>query len=418
MEHFKIKFISATHYIKTFLKWVVIAGVVGFLGGFVGVVFHKSVELATEIRLENSYSIWFLPLGGLAIVALYKHSRVHENAGTNLIIDSIRSDQEVPLALAPLIFISTVITHLLGGSAGREGAALQLGGSISYKLGRIFHLDEKDMRIITLCGMSAVFAALFGTPLTATIFAMEVISVGVIYYSSFVPCIFSSLVAYGISLFFGAEPVRYVLKTVPQTSIITIIQIVIIAVLSAGVSIAFSVILHKTHTLMEHKWENGYIRILIGSFVLIGLTLLVQSRDYNGAGMDVISQAILGEAKPEAFLLKIIFTAVTIAAGFKGGEIVPTFFIGSTFGCIVAGLIGLNPGFGAAVGLIALFCGVVNSPITSIILSVEIFGAEGLILFAIAVSVTNMLSGYYGLYSSQKIIYSKLKAEFINIHVK
>jgi H+/Cl- antiporter ClcA len=418
MEHFKVKFISATHYIKTFLKWVMIAGVVGFLGGFVGVVFHKSVELATEIRLENSYSIWFLPLGGLAIVALYKHSRVHENAGTNLIIDSIRSDQEVPLALAPLIFISTVITHLLGGSAGREGAALQLGGSISYKLGRIFHLDEKDMRIITLCGMSAVFAALFGTPLTATIFAMEVISVGVIYYSSFVPCIFSSLVAYGISLFFGAEPVRYVLKTVPQISIISIIQIVIIAVLSAGVSIAFSVILHKTHTLMEHKWENGYVRILIGSFILIGLTLLVQSRDYNGAGMDVISQAILGEAKPEAFLLKIIFTAVTIAAGFKGGEIVPTFFIGSTFGCIVAGLIGLNPGFGAAVGLIALFCGVVNSPITSIILSVEIFGAEGLILFAIAVSVTNMLSGYYGLYSSQKIIYSKLKAEFINIHVK
>ena len=149
------------------------------------------------------------------------------------------------------------------------------------------------------------------------------------------------------------------------------------------------------------------------------MTLLVGTRNYNGIGLNIIDSAILdGAARPEAFLLKIVFTAITIGAGFKGGEIVPTLFIGATFGCVAGGLLGLDPGFAAAVGLIALFCGVVNCPIASFILSIELFGAQGMVLFAVACAVSYMLSGYYGLYSSQKIMYSKLKAEFININTK
>ncbi|MFU0825584.1 MAG: Chloride/fluoride channel protein [Clostridium sp.] len=418
MELYKKKFLSTINYVSTFLKWILIASIIGLIGGSIGSLFHVSVEFATGFRQKYNWLIMILPFGGIIIVWLYKLCKMPVNIGTNQVIDSIRSEEKVPFAMAPLIFASTVITHLLGGSAGREGAALQLGGSIGSQIGKIFRLDEKDMHLITLCGMSSVFSALFGTPLTATFFAMEVISVGVIYYSSFVPCLTSSIVAYTLSLLFNVTPVRYNLKVIPKVSLPIIMKIIVISVLCAGVSVVLCMIMRNTHELMKKKFKNEFLRIAVGGALIIVLTFLVGSMDYNGAGMDIISRAIAGEARPEAFLLKIIFTAITIGTGFKGGEIVPTFFIGSTFGCVVGGLLGIDPGFGAAIGLVALFCGVVNSPIASVILSIELFGSRGIILFAIACSISYMMSGYYGLYSSQKIMYSKLKAEFININAK
>ncbi len=418
MELLNRKYNSAKNYVKTFFKWIIVAGITGLVGGIIGSLFHVSVEKATEFRLLNNWIIYFLPVGGIAIAVLYRLFKMSDSTGTNQIIDSIRTDEHVPIILAPLIFISTVITHLLGGSAGREGAALQLGGSIGSLTGKIFRLDEKDMHLVVLCGMSGVFSALFGTPLTATLFAMEVISIGVIYYSSLVPCLVSSLVAYGVSLNFGIEPVHYTLSLVPELSVRTFVITTVLAAMCAVLSIIFCVVMHKTEHFMKHKISNDYVRGFAGGLAIVILTLLVGTRDYNGAGMNIVENAVNGVVKPEAFMLKMIFTAITIGAGFKGGEIVPTFFIGSTFGCFVGGLMGLNPGFSAAIGLVSLFCGVVNAPIASIILSIELFGVQGLILFAIACSVSYMLSGYYGLYSSQKIVYSKLKAEFININAK
>lgn len=418
MKLWENKMKSALNYIITFLRWVLIATIVGSIGGTIGTLFHKSVEFATEFRLEHSWIILLLPVGGIIIAALYEWCKMTKSTGTNQVIDSIRSNGNVPASMGPLIFVSTVITHLLGGSAGREGAALQLGGSIGFQVGRLFHLDEKDMHLIILCGMSSVFSALFGTPLTATLFAMEVISIGVIYYSSLVPCIISSLTAYGVSLLFNVEPVRFTLAVIPELSFANIMRIVLLSVLCAVISIIFCIFMHKTHEILEGKFKNEFMRIFVGGVIIVVLTFIIQTRDYNGAGMDIIAKAIGGSAKPEAFILKIIFTVITIGAGFKGGEIVPTFFIGATFGCVIGNLLGINPGFSAAIGLVALFCGVVNSPIASIVLSIELFGAGGLILFAIACGVSYMLSGYYGLYSSQKIMYSKLKAEFININAK
>lgn len=418
MELLIRKYNSAKNYIQTFIKWVIFASITGFIGGITGTMFHVSVEKATEFRIFNNWIIYFLPVGGAAIAVFYKLFKMNDSTGTNQIIDSIRTDDNVPIILAPLIFISTVITHLLGGSAGREGAALQLGGSIGSYVGRIFHLDNKDMHLIVLCGMSGVFSALFGTPLTATLFAMEVISIGVIYYSSLVPCLVSSLVAYGVSLHFGVKPVHYVLNYIPDLSLKTIAITVLLAALLALLSIIFCVTMHKIEHFMNHKIKSDYLRGFAGGLIIVILTLIIGTRDYNGAGMNIIENAMNGIVKPEAFLIKIIFTAITISAGFKGGEIVPTFFIGSTFGCFIGGLLGFDPGFSAAIGLVSLFCGVVNAPIASIILSIELFGTKGLLLFAIACSVSYMLSGYYGLYSSQKIVYSKLKAEFININAK
>ncbi|MDR5588706.1 chloride channel protein [Clostridium aquiflavi] len=408
------KFKSIKRYISTFFLWVVVAGITGLLGGFIGSFFHLSVEYATNFRIQNDWIIFMLPLGGTLIIYLYKVFKLGSDIGTNLVIDSIRTDGKVPFSMSPLIFISTVITHLFGGSAGREGAALQLGGSIGSQVGKILHLDEKDMHLITLCGMSGVFSALFGTPLTATFFAMEVISVGVIYYSSFIPCIVSSIVAYKVSLFFGLEPVHFNINIIPNISTENIIKVAILGALCALVSIVFCETLHKTNKSLSNIIKNDYLRIVCGGLAIVALTFIVGCRDYNGAGMDIIANAINGQAKPEAFILKIIFTAITISVGYKGGEIVPTFFIGATFGCVVGKLIGLDPGFGAAIGLVALFCGVVNTLITSVILSIELFGSGALILFAVACGVSYMLSGYFSLYSSQKIVYSKLKAEFIN----
>lgn len=406
---------SVKTYIVSYFRWIFVGCITGIICGLVGYVFHHCVELATEIRMEHSWLIWLLPVAGLVIVLLYKSCRMLENGGTNNVITSVKTNEKVPLVLAPLIFAGTVITHLFGGSAGREGAALQLGGSIGFQVGKLFRLEEKSKNLVVMCGMAGVFSALFGTPLTATVFCMEVASVGLFYYAGLIPCLISSLTAYGIASYFGAAPVHFDLAFVPGLSVISTAQVAVLGALCAGVSIIFCLAMHKTGHFLKDKITNPYLRIFAGGAAVVVLTLLVGNTDYNGAGMQIVEQAIVGgNAKWYAFLLKIIFTALTIGAGFRGGEIVPTFFIGSTFGCVAGSLLGMDPGFGAAIGFIALFCAVVNCPLASIVLAVEVFGSEGLLLFAVACGTSYLLSGYFGLYSSQKIMYSKLRAEYIH----
>lgn len=419
MKHVLIKKIqTAFLYIQSFLKWTGIALMTGVLGGFIGAVFRVSIEAATSIREETPALIFFLPFGGIIIVAIYKLCGMLNHKGTDGVFDSLHSDDGVSFLLAPAIFIGTVITHLFGGSAGREGAALQLGGSIGSQVGRVLRLDENSMHLVIMCGMSSVFAALFGTPVTAAFFALGVTSVGTMYYPGIIPCLVSSIAAFAITQIFNIAPTHFVLSFVPGLSIGSLLKVSLIAALCAGLSVVFCITLHQTGRGLKKLFKNPYLRIIAGSFAIIMLTYVSGGTDYNGAGGDIISNAISGNAKPEAFLFKIIFTAITLGAGFKGGEIVPTFFIGSTFGCTVAGLIGFDPGFGAAIGLIATFCGVVNCPIASLFLSIELFGSEGIILFAAAVGISYVLSGYYSLYGSQRILYSKYKAKYINVYTK
>ena len=413
-EETRARLLHIGQYVLTLLKWLLAASAVGVICGVVGSLFHIGVEQATEFRELHPWLLYCLPLAGLLIVVIYKWART-EGMGTNGVIDAVHLGQDLPLSLTPAIFFSTILTHLCGGSAGREGAALQMGGSIGLKMGGLFRLDDKDRRIATLCGMSAFFSALFGTPLTATFFALEVISVGVFYYAAFVPCITASLVAYGISLFAGVSPTRFAVRA-PELTAGMLCRVAVLAVLCAVVSILLCEVLHRTEHWMKSRFPSPWARVLVGGVVMILLTGIVGTGDYNGAGMDVIQRAIGGEARPEAFILKLIFTAVTIGSAYKGGEVVPTFFIGATFGCVAGGLLGIPPGFAAAVGLVALFCGAVNCPVASITLSTELFGAGGLLYFAVACGIGYMLSGYRGLYSSQTILYSKLRAEFINIH--
>ena len=405
-------------YIISFLKWTLIALITGGIGGAVGAGFRYSIEYVTYIRSEYTWLHYLLPVGGLAIAFLYRITKLSGHADTNLIINSVREEGKVPILLAPVIFISTVITHLFGGSAGREGAALQLGGSIGSFIGRIARLNEKDMHMAVMCGMSGLFSALFGTPLTAAIFAMEVISVGIIYYSAFLPCLVSSLTAFGVTYLFNLEPFNVVIKEIPEFNIQNIALIAVIGLAAAVVSIVFCFSLEKTHKLAAKYLKNEYLRILVGGSAIVLLTLVFGFR-YNGIGGSVIGEAISGgNVLPYDFVLKMLFTVITIGFGYKGGEIIPTFFIGATLGATIAPLLGIPAGFGAAVGLIALFCAVVNCPIASIILSIELFGCDGLIFFAVALCISYMLSGYYSLYSGQKIMYSKRRARFINRNAK
>lgn len=415
MSELKEKLMYAGRYFRTFYRWLLLATVTGAVCGLVGSAFNLAVSAATEIRLGYPHLIYLLPIGGVLIAGMYRFSGM-EGEGTNNIIDSIHEGERLPILLVPVIFLSTAVTHLLGGSAGREGAALQIGGSIGFNVGSLLGLDEKDMRIVTLSGMSAVFAALFGTPLTAAIFALEVISVGILYYSAFIPCLVSSLVAYAISRICGIVPMFFAIDFVPM-DVVVIIKVVILSVLCALISMLFCVAMHKGERLASQTVKNPFLRGAAGGILLVALTLISGTDAYNGAGTDVIESALGSGSAPDwAFLWKILFTAVTIGCGFKGGEIVPTFFIGATLGCAVAPLLGLSAPFAASLGLVAVFCGAVNCPIASIILSVELFGSENLIYCALACGISYMLSGYYGLYSSQKIMYSKTRAEYINRH--
>ncbi len=410
---------ASLDYVKTLVKWIILAAVVGLVGGVVGSVFHLSIDFVTELRNEKTWLIWLLPLGGLVIAVLYAAFKKQGRIDTNRVIDSVRTESAVPFVMAPLIFVSTVITHLVGGSAGREGAALQLGGSLGYAIGKLVRLDKSDKHIIVMSGMSAVFAALFGTPVTAMFFALEVTSVGVMYYVGLVPCVISAFVASRTALAFGLSPVRFYNAAISEVvSAGVMARIIILALLCALVSILFCLAIKRCEHYSKKLIPNQYLRAVLGGTMLVLLTALAGTTDYNGAGMDVISRAMSGQARYEAFLLKILFTAITISAGFKGGEIVPTFFIGSTFGCVAAELLGLDPSFGAAVGFVALFCGVVNCPVASFVLALEVFGGNAILTFAVVCAVSYMMSGYSSLYKSQRIMYSKLKDEYINSAAK
>ena len=403
-------------YVKTLVKWLLAAALIGTVGGAVGSLFRLGVEYATELRTEVPALLYALPLAGVLIVALYRFLRT-QGVGTNAVLDAVHQGRELPILLIPAIFLATLLTHLAGGSAGREGAALQIGGDLGEHFGKMLRMDDKDCRLATLCGMGALFSALFGTPLAAVFFALEVVSIGVLYYSGLIPCITSSLVAYAVSLRFGIEPMRFAVAA-PETGALTLARAAVLALGCALVSILFCEMLHRTEHLTERLVKNDYLRAFLGGCLVIALTLLAGCRDYNGAGGHVIAAALGGTAKPEAFLLKIVFTAVTLGCGFKGGEIVPTLFVGSTFGCAAGALLGLPAGFAAALGITGLFCGMTNCPITSLLISVELFGADGLLCYAVVCAVSYVCSGYRGLYSSQTILYSKLRAEFINVHTK
>ena len=395
------------HSFRQFCRWVLLGILAGVVVGVAGAVFHHLDELAAHTRMAHGWLLFLLPFAGLAIAGLYHICGIDNDRGTNFALVAVRENKGMALRTAPLIAAATVLTHLTGGSSGREGAALQLGSSIASFIGRRLRLDEREARIMTMCGMAAGFSALFGTPIASAVFAMEVVSVGVMYYAALAPCMVAALTAQQVALRLGGEATCFVLPEVPAVSWQTLVSTLLLGCLIGMLAWVECIVMAAVHHRYHKLFPNHFLCAFVGGCAVIVVTLLLGTRDYNGAGMDVIRRATLGEALPWAFLCKLLLTALTLGAGFKGGEIVPTFFIGATFGCTVGGLLGLPAGFAAALAMVGLFCGVTNSPLTSVLLAYELFGGEALPLFALVCAVAYRLSGYESLYREQRIVYSK-----------
>lgn len=410
----KDKWNEITKQILTCIRWVMIALITGVVIGPVGALFVRSMGFVTSLREQHPMILLGLPFAGLVIVFLYKICNYENDGGTNLVISTLHAKSQIPFRMAPLIFVSTIITHLFGGSAGREGAALQLGGSIANQLGRWFHMDEDDIKIIVRSGMSAAFSAIFGTPLAAVVFALEVGNVGNMHYAALVPCMLASLVASSISTMLGAHAEAFTITEPVSFSLVPALKIAFLGICCALISVLFCYLLHKVGHLLKEYFKNAYVRILVGSVLVIGLTVILQTTAYSGAGVNLIEEAFAGESPKTAFIWKMIFTAITLGAGFKGGEIVPSFTIGATFGCLFGIALGLSPSLCAAVAMVSVFCGVTNCPIASLLIGFELFGFGAMKYLLIGISITYLLSGYGGLYSEQTIVFSKLEEKIIN----
>lgn len=403
---------SLLHF-RLLLRWVVLSVIMGVLLGLVGAAFVFCIAAGTAYRQEHWWCYLLMPLGGVLIVWLYRVTNDRHDKGTNMVIASLRSEAHLPVQMSPLIFISAIITHFVGGSAGREGAALQLGGSLGDLFGGMIHLREKDRRTLIMTGMSAAFSAIFRTPAAAVVFAMEVGCVGTMQYAGLVPCVISSLTASYVADKLGFPLAHYDVQGIPALTPVTGLKGLLLGICCAAISIFFCIVLHRTEHCMKHRFPNPYLRIIAASILLLLLGLLCRTEAYFGIGAESIVNAVAGQAVWYAFLLKTLFTAVTIGGGFKGGEIVPSFFVGATFGCVFGQVLGISPSLCAAAAMVALFCGVTNCPLASLLIAAELFGMESVPFCLLAVAVSYLLSGYFGLYREQRFYSSKFTDEHI-----
>lgn len=413
VEHYSPEYFL--YVLKSSAIWLAFGVFTGLVVGTVASVFAFGIDKVTALRASFPQIIFGLPLAGCLIIFFYHFMGRREDKGTNQVLESIREGRNLPITMAPTIFLATVLTHLFGGSAGREGACLQIGGSIASYLGRMLHFRKSDRRRVIMTGMSAAFSAVFGTPMAAAVMAMEISTVGTMYYSALVPCVAASMTARFVSAIFGLSGETFILTGVSLTGIRPLLGTFALAVLCAACAALFCLIMSRTEWVLEKFITNEYIRIVLAGVLIVVLTLVVGNQTYNGSGAGIIALCMEGEGVPVyAFLLKMVFTAITLGAGYKGGEIIPSLSVGAALGFVFGSLIGLNPALCAAIGMCGLFCSVTNCPMTALLLSFEMFGYEAMPFFLMTVALTYMFSGNYGLYHSQRIRFSKYAPGEIN----
>lgn len=393
---------------KTFIKWVLIGSLIGvFIGGVIAF-FLKSLEWATEYRMEHGWLLFLLPFGGALVSFLYYKYGRNSVKGNNLIIENINDYcGDVPLRMVPLVFFGTVVTHFFGGSAGREGTGVQIGASIAEAIGKIFKLNEEDSKIMLMAGVGGGFAAIFGTPLAGTVFGLEVAILGKMSYEALIPSFFASVVGNEVVKMLGVHHSHYKVLGVPEVTFLVVLKVIIASICFGLASKLFSQLTHKLKELFSKGFENTAIKSFVGGLVVIILVYIVGTRKYLGLSLPLLSQAFTSHVAPLDFLGKLVFTAVTLGAGYQGGEVTPLFVVGSTLGNTLSGIVHLSPSFLAALGLAAVFAGATNTPIASFILGVEMFGSEAAVYLFMACAISYVFSGHTGIYSSQKIGVSK-----------
>jgi H+/Cl- antiporter ClcA len=391
------------------LKWIVLGALVGVLAGGAGAAFLVTLEWATDVRLANGWLIALLPIGGLAVGLAYHYAGGESAEGNNLIIDEIHKPRGwVPKRMAPLVFAGTVVTQILGGSAGREGTAIQMSGSLTDGASRMLRLHPDDRRLMLISAIAGGFGAVFGVPLAGAVFALEVQAIGRMRYDALVPCITASTVGALVVHGLGVKHTPVPLLAVTTLDIALLGKVAIAGLVFGLVSVLFSELTHGLKRVYKALIPWVPARPFVGGLVIIAMTLAVGSQTYNGLSLGLIHSALFGgDVSGWAWLLKLLFTAVTLGALFQGGEVTPLFVIGATLGAALAGVLGVPVTLLAALGFVAVFAGATNTPLACTIMGVELFGSGAAVYFAVACVVSYVFSSHRGIYTAQRIAVGK-----------
>jgi len=390
-------------------KLFIISGIVGILSGLGSATLLASLEWATNWRESHLWVIPLLPLGGFLSGWIYHRYGKRVEAGNNLLLEEIHHPQStIPLRMAPMVLLGTNLTHLFGGSAGREGTALQIAASLADQLTKIFHFQPLDRRILLMSGLSGGFASVFGTPLAGTIFGLEVLAIGTINHNALFPCLVAAVVGDRITLNLGLHHTAYRhAPLVPSITPIGLISAIIAGIIFGIVAMIFAKLTHKISHFFKAKISYPPLRPAIGG-AIVALTIWASgSTKYIGLGIPTIVDAFYTQLPPWDFAAKIGLTALTLGAGFKGGEVTPLFFIGATLGNALSLILALPAPLLAGMGFVAVFGGAANTPLASTLMGIELFGVESGVFVAIACVMSYLCSGDAGIYSSQRIGSSK-----------
>jgi len=413
------------------VRWTVLIIPVAVLTGLLVAFFLWALEEVTRLRWQHLWLVWLLPVAGVAIYFLYKVWGKNAEAGNNLIIDEIhKPEMGVPLRMAPLVLLTTLVTHLFGGSAGREGTAVQMGGSLASWLARGYRLNADDRRVLLLSGMAAGFGAVFGTPVAGAIFALEVLAIGRLRYDALLPCLMAAVLADKVCLACGILHTQYSIQfegpAEPFVSWIPFDALLLANVIAAGIafglaSLMFAELTHFIKSKSSRLIPRPWLVPVVGALLVIAISYCIGSFDYLGlgvtspeGGVSIVSAFRPDGAQTMSWFFKLLLTAVTLGMGFKGGEVTPLFFIGATLGNTWAMFTGAPVDLFAALGFVAVFAGATNTPLACTLMGVELFGPEHVLYFAIACFTAYYFSGHSGIYSSQRIAVNKFHGHEIS----
>lgn len=416
--------------VKQLIRWTYLVLPVAIVTGSLVAFFLWLLSLAIHFRFYHPWMLYLLPVSGLAIHFIYQSAGRSSEKGNNLIIEQIHDEKgAIPACMTPVILVTTVITHLFGGSAGREGTAVQMGGSIAALFARWFNLEGQDMRLMLTAGVAAGFGAVFGTPVTGAVFAMEVIAIGKIRYDAIIPALIASLAADLTVAAWHITHIHYQIGSMPltpyflhgylKTDLLLLAKIILASAGFGLVSFLFAAMVHEIKNTCQHLFKNKWMIPVVGGLLIIGITFLLGKPDYLSLGIDaehpgaitIPSAFHAGGSDPWSWLWKTIYTTVTLGTGFKGGEVTPLFFIGATLGNTFSILLNAPAGLFAALGFIAVFAGATNTPLACTFMGIELFGGEYVLYFAVACFTAYLFSGHSGIYTSQQIAVSKIEEE-------